>query len=68
ILSSDRSHAASSRLHVQFYQYKGAFKFNIHPSVSPLFLPTLKSPNLRQGPSCRSLASLPSSQEYTSID
>ncbi|KAK3291709.1 S-adenosyl-L-methionine-dependent methyltransferase [Chaetomium fimeti] len=34
ILARDRSHAAASRLNLQFYLWKDALKFNIHPSIS----------------------------------
>ncbi|GAB1311029.1 Methyltransferase domain-containing protein [Madurella fahalii] len=34
ILNRDRSHAAASRLNLQFYLWKDALKFNIHPSIS----------------------------------
>ncbi|KAK4113327.1 hypothetical protein N656DRAFT_778088 [Canariomyces notabilis] len=33
ILNRDRSHAAASRLNLQFYLWKDAMKFNIHPSI-----------------------------------
>lgn len=35
ILDRDRSHAAASRLNLQFYLWKDALKFNIHPSILP---------------------------------
>ena len=35
ILDRDRSHAAAARLNLQFYLWKDALKFNIHPSILP---------------------------------
>lgn len=35
ILDRDRTHAAASRLNLQFYLWKDALKFNIHPSILP---------------------------------
>ncbi|KAI8931409.1 hypothetical protein NX059_011739 [Plenodomus lindquistii] len=35
ILNRDRSHAAASRLNVQFYLWKAALGYNIHPSIPP---------------------------------
>ena len=35
ILDRDRSHAAASRLNLQFYLWKDALKFNVHPSILP---------------------------------
>lgn len=35
ILNRDRSHAAACRLNLQFYLWKDALQFNIHPSVLP---------------------------------
>lgn len=34
ILNRNRSHAAASRLNVQFYLWKSVLKYNIHPSIS----------------------------------
>ncbi|KAH3924046.1 hypothetical protein JI435_434370 [Parastagonospora nodorum SN15] len=34
ILDRDRSHAAASRLNLQFYLWKDALKYNIHPTIS----------------------------------
>lgn len=34
ILNRDRSHAAASRLNLQFYLWKDALKYNMHPSIS----------------------------------
>ncbi|KAL9004063.1 MAG: hypothetical protein Q9188_003098 [Gyalolechia gomerana] len=39
ILDRDRSHAAASRLNLQFYLWKDALKFNIHPSILPSLPP-----------------------------
>ncbi|KAK5994070.1 N-methyltransferase tcpN-like protein [Cladobotryum mycophilum] len=35
ILNRDRGHAAACRLNLQFYLWKDALKFNIHPSILP---------------------------------
>ena len=35
ILDRDRTHAAASRLNLQFYLWRDALKFNIHPSILP---------------------------------
>ncbi|KAK4194564.1 hypothetical protein QBC40DRAFT_290552 [Triangularia verruculosa] len=39
ILDRDRSHAAASRLNLQFYLWKDALGFNIHPTISHSLLP-----------------------------
>ena len=39
ILNHDRSHAAASRLNLQFYLWKDALKYNIHPSIQPSLVP-----------------------------
>lgn len=35
ILNRDRKHAAAGRLNLQFYLWKDALEFNIHPSILP---------------------------------
>ncbi|KAK4663664.1 hypothetical protein QC763_610390 [Podospora pseudopauciseta] len=46
ILDRDRSHAAASRLNLQFYLWKDSLGFNIHPTISQSLFPSTKSNEL----------------------
>ncbi|KAK0662964.1 hypothetical protein QBC41DRAFT_27577 [Cercophora samala] len=43
ILDRDRSHAAASRLNLQFYLWKDSLGFNIHPTISSSLFPSSSS-------------------------
>lgn len=49
ILNRDRSHAAAARLNLQFYLWKDALNFNIHPSIQPLLSSTAAIADVASG-------------------
>ena len=62
ILDRDRTHAAASRLNLQFYLWKDALKFNIHPSILPSLSQTPSSPMWHRVAACGLSTQLPEAQ------
>ncbi|KAM4065219.1 methyltransferase [Hirsutella rhossiliensis] len=49
MLNRNRKHAAASRLNLQFYLWRDALKFNIHPSILPLLPKTAAIADVASG-------------------